>query len=151
MSTTMNNKGFTLVETIVAITLGVVVSIAAIGLFVSGLQHIRQAKELSYLQSNATFITNTFDYMVKQAETLEPKGESAVLMVDGKTIARNGDDIIINNGVNGAPLNDKKAKVSDLHFIILDNSVQVCFTLQTNTGEEMSLQTTIAKRNNYAN
>lgn len=150
MFTNTNKKGFTLVETLVAITLGVMISVAAITLFVSGLQHIQLAKRLSYLQANATFLTNTLDYWIKQSEGLET--DSSYLQItlpgDDKLIALEDSDITI----NGVPFNDDKIEVLSLSFNKLENSVQINFTLKVeNSSEEMALQTTIAKRNNYAN
>jgi len=149
--TTQKNRGFTLVETLVAIFLGVFVSIAAISVFVAGLKHIQTARQISYLQSNATFLSNTFDYWIKQGENIELVDSSTLRIVlegDDKLITRQDYDITI----NGAPFNDEKVEVLDLQFDKLDNSVQIKFTLKAkNSEEEMSLQTTIAKRNNYAN
>jgi type II secretory pathway component PulJ len=146
------NKGFTLVETIVAITLGVMISIAAISLFVSGLKEIQEAKELSYLQSNATFLTNTFDYWIKQAEEIELVNSSSIRIItpgDDKLIALDGNNNIT---MNGFTLNDERVEVSSLNFNKLESSVQIGFTLKDkNSSDELFLETAIAKRNNYAN
>lgn len=68
-------------ETLIVVTLGLLISVVTISIFVSGLKNIQATKQLARLHSNAIFLSNTLNYWVKRGETIN--------IVDPQTIEIN--------------------------------------------------------------
>ena len=142
--------GFTLVELIVAISIGIVVLTAFSSIFVSSLNDIRAINQTKQLHTNAVYIINTLTYDIKQAEnlnvpdlsTLEIKYPDSTI----KIIKIDGDNITIEDPLNIDPpdkiqLNSSDVEiktsytldafpVSIVFFQVMQRSVQLNFTIE---------------------
>ncbi len=144
-----NKSGFTLVETLVVINLGLLISVTAIAIFVSGLKQIQSARNLTDLHSNAIFLSNTINYWVKQGKNLSLPSPNVleITLPDSsfKMITRENNNLTI----DGSVFNLNNIEVTQLSFDKLEKSVRISFTLRMKkSGETFSLKTTISQRNN---
>ncbi|MDP2910151.1 MAG: hypothetical protein Q8N69_03730 [bacterium] len=144
-----NKSGFTLVETLVVINLGLLISVTAIAIFVSGLKQIQSARNLTDLHSNAIFLSNTINYWVKQGKNLSLPSPDVleITLPDSsfKMITRENNNLTI----DGSVFNLNNIEVTQLSFDKLEKSVRISFTLSMKeSGETFSLKTTISQRNN---
>ena len=144
-----NKSGFTLVETLVVINLGLLISVTAIAIFVSGLKQIQSARNLTDLHSNAIFLSNTINYWVKQGKNLSLPSPDVleITLPDSsfKMITRENNNLTI----DGSVFNLNNIEVTQLSFDKLEKSVRISFTLRMKkSGETFSLKTTISQRNN---
>lgn len=141
-------KGFTLIELIVGITLGVLLIGMITTVFVYGLRHIQKIERDQVLHSNAMFILNTITYWVKQGKELDDftPGTLNIILPDSTTkkIAKNGNSIKIDDG---EPITPSNIKITDLNFIKMAHSVRVNLAIKVANSEE-TFTTTIAQRNN---
>jgi type II secretory pathway pseudopilin PulG len=150
MSITSSPKtGFTLLETLLVITLGLLISLITVAIFTSGLKQIQEIKDLAQLHSNAIFLSNTLSYWVKQGESLNTPSDSTLEIVfpdsSLKTISQQDENILI----DGATFNASNIEITNLSFSRLARSVKVEFTLRIKgTEKTLSTKTTIAQRNN---
>ena len=141
-------KGFSLVEVLVAISLNLLVVAMIIAIGVSSLKHIRMIKDQRNLYSTASFLNNQFTYWIKQGVLFNTPVSSVleIRLLDSSTttIAKNGDSIEIDS----QPLISDTVKVDEIVFTKMDNSVRIAFTLNTgNPTTTFSATTTVAQRN----
>ena len=147
-------KGFSLVEVLVAISLNLLIAGMIITIASSSLRHIRTIKDHRNLYSTVSFLNNQFTYWIKQGAVVEvdsldssilyikPPGSSTTTItkttIAGRdTITIDGNDLISNN-----------IKVGNLVFTEMDHSVRIAFTLNTgNPAKTFSATTTVAQRN----
>lgn len=143
-----SGAGFTLIETIVALALGLLVTVMVLSVFSSGLSRIKDVKNTESLHSNAVFLFNTLTYWIKQSKDLNvtpPSELEIVLPSSSKIITKTADNKIT---LNGLQLNTDDIEVTTLTFTPLAKSVQINFKLQTKNGDKtFSATTTIAQRN----
>ena len=149
-SETENNNssalGFTLVELIVAISIGIVVLTAFSSIFVSSLNNIRAINQTKQLHTNAVYIINTLTYEIKQAKKLEVSGGSILTITqpDGPD-ANSDDDIII---INADSFNNSDVTIENLNFITMQRSFQINFTIESvAVGKSFTVTTTKSQRN----
>ncbi|TSD02492.1 MAG: hypothetical protein Athens071424_14 [Parcubacteria group bacterium Athens0714_24] len=142
-----NNFGFTIIETIVALGLGVLVVTAVTTIVLPGLKNIRAATQTERLHANAVFLLNNLTYWIKQAEDLNTPSPSVleIKLSDSsvKIIKKDGDNITADN----IPLNNNDVKIIELNFTKMAKSVKIDLVIKTEKGETFSIKTTIAQRN----
>lgn len=133
------NSGFTLIETIVALGLGLITAAMVMTVFTTGLKHIRGIKDGEALNSNAIFFLNTAGYWIKQGEsfqiTTEPSGLQKLditLPSDIKTIDKNA-------------FGDNDINVTKLTFTKMAKSIRLTFKIEKGS-EKLEGATTIAQR-----
>lgn len=152
MITSLKNKsGFTLVETLVVINLGLLISVTAIAIFVSGLKQIQSARNLTDLHSNAIFLSNTISYWVKQGKNLSLPSPYVleITLPDSSSKIITRDEENNNLTIDSSVFNPDNIEVTQLSFDKLEKSVRISFTLKMKeSGETFSLKTTISQRNN---
>lgn len=144
MSTILiNKKGFSLLETLISISVGAIVFFMIISAFTEGLRRIRYVNNNQTLISNAELILNTLDYSIKRAKeisihdlvTLNIDSGTQIITLDGNNIKKNGEI-----------LNTNEVKVVSLNFTKMKKSVRISFELQKGTVSFLAT-TTIAQRN----
>jgi len=141
-------KGFTLIETLAAITLGVLVMTLITSVVNSELKYLRRVKNNETLHSNAIFIFDNLNYMIKRGEPLTtafPSESLKIRLPDSsiKTIAKSGTDLTI----NGTPFNSSNVELTNLNFLKIGKSIRMGLTLKTKKSESyFSATTTIAQR-----
>lgn len=143
-------KGFSLVEVLVTISLNLLVVAMIITVAVSSLRHIRTIRDNRNLYATASFLNNQFTYWIKQGAVVEVDTvDDSILYVrppgsSTTTIAKNGDRITI----DGDAITADNIRTEDLVFTKMDNSVRIAFTLNTgNPTTTFSATTTVAQRN----
>jgi len=142
------NSGFTLIETLVALGLGVLVATILGTTMVLGINSIKGIQQKERLHSDALVFTETLQYWIKRSSelTVVSPTELQVLLPNAytKIIEKNGDDIF----VNGALLTTDGIKVSNLKFVKISNSIRVAFTFTSEESDDFfSATTTITQRN----
>lgn len=142
-TTSCNKKGFTLLETLISISVGAIIFFMMVGAFAEGLKIIRHMNNNYTILSNAEFILNTLDYSIKSAKEISVPN-STELNIDSGTIIIKLDGNNIKK--DGIVLNANDVKVNSLHFTRMTKSVRISFELQKGTAY-FSIATTIAKRN----
>jgi len=148
-------KGFSLVEVLVAISLNLLIAGMIITIASSSLRHIRTIKDHRNLYSTASFLNNQFTYWIKQGTNFEVlpanPGDQLKIRIGSSTttIAKDlNDRITIYDGVDTEYLTDDNIKVDNLVFTKMDNSVRIALTLNTgNPTKTFSATTTVAQRN----
>ena len=148
LSLTKSGAGFTLIEIIIGLSLGVLVITTMTSIGVLSLKHLRTIEHTQSLHSNAIFLLNTITYWAKQGKNLSLTAPSTLQVElpnsSLKEIAKNGDRIEI----NGAAFTPDNIEVTALSFTKMAHSVQVDLTLKVKgTEETFSAKTTIAQRN----
>lgn len=138
-------SGFSLLETIVSLGIGLLVMIMVLTIFTKGLVEIRSINNKQVLISNADFIINNLDYLIKQAKIVSVPNPSTLNLqtISTTTITINGSGDIV---VNGISLNTAGVKLNSLNFQKMARSVRINFELKKG-GEMLSVTTTIAQRN----
>lgn len=149
-TTSKKQKGFTLVEVIVGLSLGISVSIMVASVATLGLKQIRIIENNAKLHSSATFLLNTITYWVKQSNNIsvDPISPSNLLItlpdLSKKEIKKDGSSIKIDDAI----FNPNDIEVTALNFQAMPHSVQLSFSLKiTGSKETFSATTTIAQRN----
>ena len=140
--------GFTLIEAIASLALGIALATIIVLVVTPGLRHVRETKSMERLHANAVFLSNTFAYWVKQAENLTVPTPSTLEIrlpdLTAKTITKTSNRVLI----DGAAFTPQDVQVTALTFTKMARSVQVSFQLASPTsGETLSITTTIAQRN----
>lgn len=141
------NRGFTIVEVLIAIAVSLIIVGALIEVTFQGLKYIRQVKSWERLQANANLVMDSTAYWVKQASRLETTGSKLEITLPDlskKTIEKSGSRI----NFDGTPFTTGDVNVTALTFVPLAHSVRIAFTLQApDTGRTLSVTTTVARRN----
>lgn len=143
-----NDLGFTLIETIVALGLGVMVLGMIMAVVVPGLKNINSITRTEHLHVNAVYTVDTLSYWIKQAESLSVPSASELHIklneTTTKIIKKDGDNITL----DGAVLNSKDINITSLNFVKLVRSVKIDIALKAKDGNEtVPISTTIAQRN----
>jgi len=142
-------RGFTLIESIVALSLGIVVVVMIVLIVMPGLKHTHEIKQTERLHSNALFLLNSLTYWIKQGENLTVVAPSVLEIKlpnsSIKTISKSDDHIL----VDSIAFTTNDVRVTDLSFIPMDNSVRISVTIEDNSGlnKSLSIETAIARRN----
>ena len=151
-------KGFSLVEVLVAISLNLFVVAMIIAVATSSLRHIRTIKDQRNLYSAVSSLNNQFNYWIKQGTNFEvlpanPGNRLEILIGSSTTTIATTSygsyyPIAIDDGIDTDYLTGNNIKVGNLIFREMDHSVRIEFTLMAEgTNTPFSATTTIAKRN----
>ncbi len=143
-------KGFTLIEVIVALSIGILVMTMTMAIVTPGFKNVRTVSQTKELHANVVYIINTLTYEIKQAENLEVSADKSELIITlagptVKIVKKDGENITLDS----MQLNDDNVKITNLEFIGMQKSVRINFTIESITGEQsLPVTTTIAQRNN---
>lgn len=138
-------KGFSLIESVIAISLGIFVAVALTTITVYGLKNAKGLKEKERLYSSANFFTQRTAYFMKQAKSFEvtPPSTLKVVLPDKTIIVeKSGSDILI----EGEKVNASGVMAENLNFTPMQRSVRINFILRSG-AETFSGTTTVARRN----
>jgi len=153
-------KGFSLVEVIIAISINLLVVIMIMAVIFPGLRHIRMIKNDRNLHSSTQLLINQFNYWIKQGANIEvepanPGDELRIQFPDHswKIITKNAEDGIIIDDDSGDPpilLTANNIKTEKLEFTKMDRSIRIDFVLKIEGADEtFSAITTVAQRNTF--
>ena len=147
-------KGFTLVEVIVALGIGILIMTTFMAVTASGFRNIRTISQTKELHANAVYILNTLTCDIKQAENLNVLDLSTLeIKLSDSTIEIKQEIKLDGSGYynitkDGNSLNSSDIKITNLEFIKLQKSVRINFTIESISGEvSLPITTTIAQRN----
>jgi len=148
-----SKSGFSLVETLIAISLSLLVVTMIVAIVAPGLKYVRIIKNNRILHSNTAFLMNQFDYWIKQGvainvltpSTLEIKIRLPDSSIMTKTITKSGDNITL----DGVPLTSDNVKVTNNQiFTKMAHSVRI--SLELAKGDQtFKAETTVAQRNSF--
>ena len=147
------NAGFTLVETLIALTLGAIISLMIVITVTNGLMNIRNASEMERLHSDATFIANILTYWIKQSVEIEVPDNTTLnlIMYNASTTSFELNGVNLGMALDeGTParINTEDSKVENITFTKLAKSVRISFVLKAPNAElRLSATSTIAQRN----
>ena len=141
-------NGFTLLETLIALALGAMISLVIVITVSAGLKSIRDANETERLHSDSTFIAATLTYWIKQSQAMATPNPTTLNLTlfdaSTKSFALDGVDLEL----DGARINTEDSEVERIEFTKLARSVRVSFTLRSpNSGLTISATSTVAQRN----
>jgi prepilin-type N-terminal cleavage/methylation domain-containing protein len=144
----MKKSGFTLVEVLIAMTIGFMIAALVTSVSVATLRDIRTARAHERLQANAISIISSVGYLIKQSARIDVKNptELEITMPDvtKKTITLSVDHLTL----NGAAITSDDVMVTYFKLIEGGQSVRMGFSLQLkNTTTILSATTTLARRN----
>lgn len=142
------NRGFTLLEVLLAVLIGGLVLMVMTNVFVSGMKHVRQSRGAERVAANASRLLGTIDYWVRQGSTLSvPDVTTLEVTQPGgmiKRFVKDGTRVML----DGQPVIDSDVALNDIRFEQFTNSVQVSFTLSTPNTQPFSAASTFALRGN---
>lgn len=150
-------SGFTLIEMLVAMSIGLLITITVTAVAISSLKYVRTARALERLHSNAFYITDTISNLIKQSASTTVPGLTTLKVtapdLTTKTITLAGGQITIDT----TPITYlTSTDVSVLYFRVVPalnanhtiNSIRVGFTLKSvSQGKIFFATTTFARRN----
>lgn len=141
-----NNRGFTLIELIIAMSIGLVISMILLFVAVSGLKYVRETRQRERLQAEAIFLVNKFAFWIKQGTQLDVPNSSElqVKLLDAtvKTFKKDGTKILL----DGEQLVSDEVLVNNLDFTEMSRSVRIHITL-SQSDASFDFTTTLAQRN----
>jgi hypothetical protein len=143
-----NQAGFSIIETIIAMSLGALMALMLMMVTIHGLKYIREIHQQERLQANAVFLSNKFSYWVKQGATLDSPSlsELRIVLSDGseKVFTMSGNDITL----DGSSLISDEVEITSLVFTPMAKSVKVNLNLKAKGANvEFLLISTFAQRN----
>ena len=152
-------RGFTLIEMLVAMSVGLLIAITVTAVAISGLRYARTARALERLHSNAFYITDSIGNYIKQSAAFSVDTVTNKLVVSlpdltSRTISRSGTQICVDTTTppvcSGQIITSSDVQVTSFNVISATNSVRISFTLQAvSTGNTFSAVTTLARRNSF--
>jgi len=146
-------RGFTIIELLVALSIGSIVLGTTSFVIANGLQQIRSIKYMERLHSNTVHTINEIRYLVLQAETLTEDSDTqlSVRIRDGATYATSIISLVSEQmQIDGVTVTDDTVRVTSLNFDVIGGSVQIHLTLEAGSvvsPRTYSVTTTIAQRN----
>lgn len=166
------NEGFTLVETIVAAALFMVIVTTITGIFIQVLGLQRRANGAARVQENALFVVETVAREIRVSTVVSPVSdcssgsapvESSTITIDhpvnGQVVYRlNGGIVERQAGGSSSPITSEEVEFTDLTFIVNCTAgddeqarVTLTMTVQNKTNivrnqAPMTLQTTVVSR-----
>jgi len=146
-----NNKAFTLIETLVALSIGIVLATVFITVVTFSLKNARQTAQAKALHANAMAFTETLNYWGKQATDFDTSVlETLYISLPDtgvrKEFSKNGDTILFGDEGTTGDLTTDSVLVDSLVFTPLANSIKVSFVLKSG-NLELPVTTTVASRN----
>ena len=131
---TKKTSGFTLMETVVALSLGMILTAMIVFVFTAGLKNIRKIKNIQTLNSSASFFLDTATYRIKRGEIFDATTPGELKFIS-PTLDPINKSFFINNGADEATTT----------FTEFQKSIRLNFIIQKGS-ETFSATTTIAKR-----
>jgi prepilin-type N-terminal cleavage/methylation domain-containing protein len=133
-----NKRGFTLMETIVALGIGLLATTMIFYIFTLGLKNVEEIKNTQALNSSAIFFIDRATYLIKQGGNFSTTTDGSIEKLN---FFINGDSEEIASSTFGSYDID----VTKLKFALMARSIQLTFTIEKDS-KTLSGQTTIAQR-----
>ena len=156
--------GFTLIEMLVTMAIGTVVSFVLMVVVISGLQHVRKIKQKEQIETEANFIIEKMAYWIRQGKDLKVEGQILKIGFPGDlNLATKSFQIVTESGkgkikLDGQPLNGNNVQVltnpAFSYFVAMRDlynevsSVRINLVFSSSDIESFPVTTTLTKRNN---
>jgi prepilin-type N-terminal cleavage/methylation domain-containing protein len=151
----IKQAGFTLLELLVAMTIGLVISGIIVSITTVGLKSAQVSNQQARLHSDALYVTDILASWMKQAQGFTVTGTGSTLNIflpDGSTESFTRNTGTNRITLNSTPVTSSNINVCALAFTELERSTQVTATLkanpcaQTTNNQTFTFTTTIAQR-----
>jgi hypothetical protein len=140
-------QGFTLVETILALSLGVLIVLGTTQIFIEGLSHIRGVRAQALLTSDAGYMVQMIRNELFGAESFSASSDTVDIVSggDARTFSRSDDNRLT---LDDAFVTREGVVVTSLVFTDVGESLRIQFTLNSGprTNKTFTGQNTLALR-----
>lgn len=148
MNKNFSQSGFSIIELLLAISIGVVVVAMVTTITAIGLKNVQASRRIEQMHSDSIYITDTLAYFAKQAKYISvPSSTNLVLTLQDSTTKT----FTISSGkitLDGTPINNQNVTASNLNFTKQGRSVRVTFSLAAaGSTQTTNVATTISQRN----
>lgn len=131
-------RGFTIVELLVALSVGTIIVLMVSLVFVQGVRHTQVVTAETRIVKASTTLVESLTYHIRNAGTVDIE-EAAPPKIT--LMSATGDDVVIEleNGelqIQGRSILDSTVDVTDLSFTSIDNTVLVEYELDTRLLEQ---------------
>ena len=147
-------QGFTLLEVLIALTIGIIVATVFTLLVSSGFARLRASRRLERVQANMGYVAETFSYWVKQGLLLQtPSPQELRVIVPTATSSRT--IVFQKTGMrvtmDGAALTTDDIEVTNVNFRNFQRSVRFNITARSKADPSITLSatSTTARRNEF--
>lgn len=143
-----HTNGFTLVEVLVAVSIGAALLMATSQIVVDGLREVRIVKHDERLHANALYVIDTLSYWIRQSRSLtqvsDTEFEIQLQDLSTKKVWQNG--TVMRIGAD--PITTVDAEIVYVHFQKVDESMQMAFTFRSTEDPTRTFSgtTTVARR-----
>jgi type II secretory pathway pseudopilin PulG len=139
-------RGFILLEQMVAMSIGVIVSMLLVVTAFSVMSHVRHIAREREIHATALFIGDTFTYHIHQAQDARSvSGTSFQVVSPSKIITVNWQNKEL--FFDGNKLHNDRVRISNFWYRIFPRSVQYGFTITSaSSTEKLSATTSVAFR-----
>lgn len=141
-------KGFTLIETIVALSVSLIVVLGMSNVFLVGVQHIQAVKTDTVLTTNVAYVIQVLSHEIHKAKeiTLIGPTQATIHHHDGSTV-----DLSLNGSLvmlGGSQITTSDISVTTLTLAKIGESLQLIFTFEAGTSVKRMFngQTTFTPR-----
>jgi len=139
--------GFTLIETLVALSLSVFIVMSVSQIFIEGIQHVYGVRAQALLTSDAGYMVQVIRNELFSADSVSVPNTSTVALVQGgtpRTLTVVDERLVF----DGEHITRDGVRVTNLVFTQVGESVRIQFTLYSGprTNKTLSGQTTLAFR-----
>lgn len=148
----ISQSGFTLVETLAAIGIGVMVALFVVVIATDTLKATAQIHESERLHADVMHITTKMSHLIKQSRSIEGADSSGITLgMPGFSLMRievgTEDDSKIE--IDGENILNEDLEIVDFSAEKVNNSVQIRFSIKyKGSDRDYSFTTTLARRNN---
>jgi|GEM_PF-4343778 len=142
----LGESGFLILEKVLALGIGSLVSVLMITTSISVLKHVNSTALTSRLTSSASFITDNTSYRLRQASSVTPLSSTSFRIVS----ASGSVDLTWSSSslfISGQKVNEDDVAVNTFWYKSLPRSVQYGFTLSSGSHpKQYSATTSVALR-----
>ncbi len=144
------SDGFTLIETLVVITVGAMIALFVTTIAVDVLRSTSEIRQSNRLHADVMHVTSQLSYTIKQSAVIESDdGSSIVLFMPDLTRKEITFDTALSEIlIDGSPATGENLEVLDFSVEPAENSVRLRFTVSyVGSEREYEFVTTLARRN----
>jgi len=147
-------SGFTLLEVLIALTIGIVVATVFTLLVSSGFARLRASRRLERVQANVGYVAETLSYWAKQSLLLQAPSSTELRVIiptatSSRTIVFQKTSTRVT--MDGAVLTTDDVEITGLGFRNLQRSVRFGITARSKADPSITLSvtSTAARRNSF--
>ncbi len=154
IATKSKYTGFTLMEMLIAISIGIIASTFLMLIVVNGMKYFRAIQQEERLQANAAFLAGKLAYWVRQGKSFDPSSTPEKLVINLPCVPPSpcSQKIFLKDTntlkLDGESLLSGEIQINSLNFTYLARSTKINFELQfKNSNTKFLVTTTFSLRN----